>query len=76
MSLLMKRLPDLQEEALVLYEISGLSIREISEVQQSSEGAVKTRLSRGRKKLRELLSDQPMKRSIADTMAVYASILL
>ena len=72
----MNKLPALQREAILLFEISGLSIREIGEIQKSNEGAVKTRLSRGRKKLRSLLSTQPMKRSLADTMAVYVSLLL
>src|SRR5215831_14457015 len=46
-----------EKEAVLLFEVSGFSIKEISEVQQSHEGAVKTRLSRARQKLREMLSE-------------------
>src|SRR5215831_12527077 len=46
-----------EKEAVLLFEVNGFSIKEISEVQQSSEGAVKTRLSRARQKLREMLSE-------------------
>ena len=50
-------LPDEQEEALVLFEISGFSIREIAEIQQAGESAVKQRLKRGRERLAELLHE-------------------
>ena len=49
------RLPDVQKEALILFEISGFSIREIAQMQDSSIDAVKQRLKRGREKLRSLL---------------------
>lgn len=45
------KLPELQREALILFEITGYSIKEIMEIQQSSNSAVKQRLSRGRKEL-------------------------
>lgn len=50
-------LPDLQKESIILFEISGFSIREIAELQQSSQDAVKQRLVRGRKKLVELMTE-------------------
>ena len=50
-----------QKEALILFEISGFSLKEIREIQGDSLSAVKLRLSRGRKKLKELLSDSTLK---------------
>jgi RNA polymerase sigma-70 factor (ECF subfamily) len=50
------RLPDLQREGLILFEISGFSIKEIAAIQDSSEDAVKKRLSRGRQELTKLLT--------------------
>jgi len=44
-------LPELQREALILFEITGYSIKEIMEIQQSGSSAVKQRLARGRKEL-------------------------
>ncbi len=49
-------LNDDQREALILFEISGFSIREISNIQNASESAVKQRLKRGRERLAEILS--------------------
>ena len=45
-----------QREALILYEISGFPIKEIAQVQECSVDAVKQRLSRGRKRLTEILT--------------------
>lgn len=42
------KLPEMQREALILFEISGFSIKEVAIIQESSEDAVKKRLSRGR----------------------------
>ncbi|WP_343604752.1 RNA polymerase sigma factor [Fluviicola sp.] len=52
------QLPDIQKESIILFEISGFSIREIAELQESSEDAVKQRLVRSRKKLLELMSEK------------------
>jgi RNA polymerase sigma-70 factor (ECF subfamily) len=49
-------LPDEQRECLVLFEITGFSIKEIMEIQNSSESAIKQRLKRGRAKLLEILT--------------------
>lgn len=70
------QLPIKQKEAITLFEISGFSIREISELQESSEAATKTRLSRARQALRKRLTDQPKKASLSSTLAAYASIIL
>ena len=49
-------LVDEQREAIILFELSGFSIKEIAAVQNVSEAAVKQRLKRGREKLTELLT--------------------
>lgn len=49
-------LPTEQKEAVILFEISGFSIKEICEIQQAGESAVKQRLKRGRQKLTEILT--------------------
>lgn len=49
------RLPDAQREAIVLFEISGMSVAEIKEIQGGSLSAVKMRLARARKALANLL---------------------
>lgn len=49
------RLPKEQREAIVMSEIVGLSLAEVAEAQHASLSAVKTRVSRGRKRLAKLL---------------------
>jgi RNA polymerase sigma-70 factor (ECF subfamily) len=49
------RLPREQREAIVMSEIVGLSLAEVAEAQHASLSAVKTRVSRGRKRLAKLL---------------------
>ncbi|TNE72223.1 MAG: RNA polymerase sigma factor [Bacteroidetes bacterium] len=49
------QLPDAQKEAVILFEISGFSIKEIMEIQEAGESAVKQRLKRGRERLEEIL---------------------
>lgn len=70
-----EQLPANQREAIVLFEISGFSVKEIAKIQQSSTEAVKTRLSRSRKKLKEMLSDQESKLTLSQRLAIYSSIL-
>jgi RNA polymerase sigma-70 factor, ECF subfamily len=48
-------LPVKQKEAVVLFEISGFSIKEISKIQGGTLSAVKSRIKRGREKLIEIL---------------------
>lgn len=50
------QLSDDQRECIILFEISGFSIKEIMVIQDSSESAVKQRLKRGREKLIEILT--------------------
>jgi RNA polymerase sigma-70 factor (ECF subfamily) len=49
-------LPETQKESLILFEISGFSIKEISKMHNTSESSVKQRLRRGRQKLVEILN--------------------
>jgi RNA polymerase sigma factor (sigma-70 family) len=48
----LSRLPPSQREAVVLLEIEGCTLEEIAGLQGSSITAVKTRVSRGRERLR------------------------
>lgn len=59
----LSKLPDQQKECIVLFEITGYSIKEIAGIQKSSESAIKQRLKRGREKLATILnvSVQPKK---------------
>ena len=54
---MLDQLSEKQKEALVLFEISGFSMKEIAEIQDSSVGAIKTKISRGRTKLKELMKN-------------------
>lgn len=45
-----------QRESIILFEISGMTIKEIAEIQETSESNIKQRLRRGREKLRQVLS--------------------
>lgn len=51
-------LPEKQREAVVLFEISELSLADIREIQGGSLSGVKSRIVRGRKKLAELLGER------------------
>lgn len=68
------QLPEKQRNALILFEINGFSIREVASLQQCSEASVKMKLNRGRKRLRELLTDHP--RNLGRLLASAKSILL
>lgn len=52
----LSHLKEEQRECLILFEISGFSIKEIAEIQSASESAVKQRLKRGRDKLKQILT--------------------
>jgi len=52
----MSLLPLQQRECLILFEIIGFSIKEIMEIQNSSESAVKQRLKRGRERLKLIIT--------------------
>jgi len=71
----MEELPEKQKEAILLFEISGFSMKEISVIQDSSIAATKTRISRGRTTLKQKLSEDTSKSSLANRLAAFASIL-
>jgi len=52
----LQKLPASQAEAIVLFEISGFSLNEITEIQGGTLSGVKTRLKRGREKLASILN--------------------
>ena len=49
-------LPQLQREALILFEYEGLSLSEVAEIAGTDVGAIKARLYRAREGLRRILS--------------------
>ena len=53
----MEQLPEKQKEALILFEISGFSIKEVAGIQGSGESAVKVRLMRARQRLSQLMKE-------------------
>jgi RNA polymerase sigma-70 factor (ECF subfamily) len=53
-------LPHREREAIVLFELSGLSIKEIQHIQGGTVSGVKSRMSRARIKLKETLSDDSL----------------
>ena len=69
------QLPEKQKEAILLFEISGFSMKEIGEIQESSLSATKTRISRGRQELKRLLSEDGRKMPLSKRLAIYASFL-
>lgn len=54
----LNQLPEKQREALILFEICGFNLREISDIQNSVINTVKSHLNRGRKKLRQLMAEK------------------
>ncbi|PPK87587.1 RNA polymerase sigma-70 factor (ECF subfamily) [Neolewinella xylanilytica] len=69
-------LPEQSKEALLLTAVSGWSIREVADIQQSTPGAVKTRISRARKELREKFAEDGKPLRISERLTIYASLLL
>ena len=55
----LSKLPEEQKESIILFEITGFSIKEIAGLHKVSESAVKQRLVRGRKRLARLLMHVP-----------------
>lgn len=53
----LNKLPELKRETLILFEISGFSIKEIAKIQNTTEGAINMRLKRARQELKVLLKD-------------------
>ncbi len=53
----LNKLPDKERTTVLLYYMEGYSIKEIAELEETSQDAVKQHLSRGRSHLRGLLSN-------------------
>ena len=64
------QLPEKQRDAIILYEITGFSMKEIAQIHNSTEGAVKTKISRGRQKLRKIMEDKPRSRFLMGILAI------
>jgi RNA polymerase sigma-70 factor (ECF subfamily) len=60
----LQELDQVTSECIILFEISGFSIKEIMGIQNSSEAAVKKRLSRGRKQLLALMQSLEIKNGV------------
>ncbi|MTB50049.1 RNA polymerase sigma factor [Lewinella sp. W8] len=69
-------LPAAEREALLLRTVSGFSVREVADIQGISPGAVKTRVSRARKRLREMLAEDGRPLTVTQRLRIYAAILL
>jgi len=73
----LSQLPEKQRDAIVLFEISGFSMKEIAQLQNSQENAVKTRISRGRKRLRALMEEEqstPASSKTSSIIPVYLAV--
>ena len=57
----LEKLDDITRECIILFEISGFSIKEIMMILKLSESVVKQRLSRGRKQLLEQINSHENK---------------
>ncbi len=53
---LVARLPDLQREALILFEYEGFTLSEIAQIVNADSGVVKSRLHRARERLKRSLA--------------------
>lgn len=69
------KLPSVQRDALVLFEVSGLSMAEIASIQHCSEGSVKTRVSRARITIRAQL-DGRAKPLRTDALNAFTTLML
>jgi len=71
----MNKLPLKDKEALILFEITGMSMQEIADIQQAGLSATKTRISRARQKLRELLGEKERTRRLAVRLPALLTLL-
>jgi RNA polymerase sigma-70 factor (ECF subfamily) len=65
-------LPEVQKEAVVLFEISDLPIKEIMLIQDAKESAVKQRIKRGREKLVHILREKDYRKPALVAALMYA----
>ncbi len=69
----LRKLSTEQRICIVQFEINGFSIDEISKMYNYKPDTVKSYLRRGREKLRQLLSEHDLKKSITTERNVYAT---
>lgn len=62
------QLPDDQRVAIVLYDVNGYSYEEIAGIVDASLGTVKSRISRGRSRLREILRADEGSKELFDSV--------
>jgi RNA polymerase sigma-70 factor (ECF subfamily) len=62
----LQKLPEEQREAIILFEISGFSLKEVQQIQGAGLSAVKSRIVRGKKKLARLLNDHETLRLLSN----------
>jgi RNA polymerase sigma-70 factor (ECF subfamily) len=65
----LQKLPAEQREAVILFEVSGYSLEEIRELQGGSLSGVKSRIARGREKLKLMLGVEKKETSVIDRSA-------
>ena len=61
-------LPPVQREAIVLHDVEGFSVEEVGEMQGVTLSAVKSRLTRGREKLRRFYLRHGLKSDTAPNL--------
>lgn len=71
----LNQLPVTDKEAVILFEISGFSMNEIAVIQNTTEGATRTRVSRARQKLRELLTSDNVNYETSGGKILFSFIL-
>ncbi len=74
--LALNKLSEKEKEGIILFEIAGFSIKEIAEIHQESESAIKTRLSRSRQKLKQMLEDDVHEQFLKKTSVSLHSLFL
>lgn len=70
------QLPTKQREAIILFEISGFSMKEIAALQNSSVGAIKTKISRGRKRLRKMMEERSHSQALSNILGTIQFLCL
>ena len=74
--LALKKLPEEQANAVILFEINGFSMKEIAQLQNTTVAAIKMKVSRGRKRLKRILLDDVPTKNINKLLTIVKSIAL
>ncbi len=72
----MDHLPAESREALLLTAVSGFSIQEVAQLHGTTQGAVKTRISRARRQLRDTFAEDGRALSLSERLRIFSYILL